>query len=291
MPNVHESFFRIRAYECDAYGHVNYSNYLRFMQEAAIEASAAVGYDTRRYEEIGKFWLIRESDIAYGSPLHYGDLLTVRTWVADFRRVRSRRLYEFLRAGEPEPVAKASTDWVFLDRTDTRPAAIPREMVLAFAPEGDLPAERREPLPAPEPPAGMHVHRRTVEWRDIDSVGHVNNAVYLSYTEAAGLDAARAYGWDPQNVLNQGWGIFTRRARVEYLAPAQLGDDLEVETWLSPPGNTSITRYYRIRRAGTGELLVRALSVWVTVDLATGRPTPVPESFLQAFRRNMSETA
>ena len=42
---IHERAFRVRQYECDPYGHVNHANYLRYMQEAAFDASAAVGYD------------------------------------------------------------------------------------------------------------------------------------------------------------------------------------------------------------------------------------------------------
>lgn len=259
------------------------------MQEAAIEASADVGYDAHRYEQLGQGWLVRETDIEYIAPLHYGDVLTVRTWVADFRRVRSRRMYAFYRAGEAEPVARAATDWILLDRARNRPVPIPEEMILAFAPEKDLErAARREPFPSPEPPSGVHVHRRRVEWRDLDQEGHVNNAVYLSYTEDAGLDAAQAYGWRVQDMLDQGWGIFTRRTRVEYRSPALPGDRLETLTWLSQPGNTSIRRYYQIRRETDGELLIRLQSVWVIVDLATGRPIKVPDAFLDAFQSNMS---
>ena len=81
----------MRHYECDAYGHVNHANYLRYMQETAFDASAAVGYDVARYEAIGRQWLVRETDITYLRPLVYGDTVIVKTWVADFRRVRSRR--------------------------------------------------------------------------------------------------------------------------------------------------------------------------------------------------------
>ncbi len=48
-PPIHVPFleraFRVRSYECDGYGHVNHANYLRYMQEAAFDASAAAGYD------------------------------------------------------------------------------------------------------------------------------------------------------------------------------------------------------------------------------------------------------
>ena len=41
MALTHERTFRVRHYECDSYGHVNHANYLRYMQEAAFDASAA----------------------------------------------------------------------------------------------------------------------------------------------------------------------------------------------------------------------------------------------------------
>ena len=40
-PVTHTRTFRIRHYECDRYGHVNNANYIRYMQEAAMDASAA----------------------------------------------------------------------------------------------------------------------------------------------------------------------------------------------------------------------------------------------------------
>ena len=53
MPAIHYETFRVRYYECDAYGHLNNTNYLRWMQEAAFAASSAVGYDFARYNEMG----------------------------------------------------------------------------------------------------------------------------------------------------------------------------------------------------------------------------------------------
>ena len=44
MPRTHERTFRIRHYECDAYENVYYTNYLRYMQETAMDASAAAGF-------------------------------------------------------------------------------------------------------------------------------------------------------------------------------------------------------------------------------------------------------
>ena len=146
-----ERSFRVRHYECDAYGHVNHANYLRYMQEAAFDASAAVGYDVARYEAIGRQWLIRETDITYHRPLTYGDTVIVKTWVADFRRVRSRRIYELRQGDSDAPVATAATEWVFLDSATLRPASIPPEMVAAFWHPDATPGDRREAFPVAPP--------------------------------------------------------------------------------------------------------------------------------------------
>src|SRR5258707_13994256 len=113
MPLTHERAFRIRQYECDAYGHVNNTNYLRYMQEAAFDASAAAGYDVARYAALGHHWLIRETEIEYLAPLRYGESVRVKTWVEDFDRVRSRRAYEFHRMGHELLLARGTTDWVY----------------------------------------------------------------------------------------------------------------------------------------------------------------------------------
>ena len=115
MPRIHARIFRIRNYECDAYGHLNNANYLRFMQEIAFDASAAAGYDHKKYEQMKRTWLIRATEIEYIAPVLYNDQIEVKTWVADFRRASSRRVYEFRQAGQSALVAQAYTDWVFID--------------------------------------------------------------------------------------------------------------------------------------------------------------------------------
>jgi acyl-CoA thioester hydrolase len=289
-PAVLERAFRVRLYECDAYGHVNHANYLRYMQEAALDASAAVGYDVARYNDMSRLWLIRETDITYLRSLVYGDTVIVRTWVGDFRRVRSRRLYELRLADGNEPVATAATEWVFLDAAALRPATPPPEMIAAFYHPATIPGQRREPFPAaPPPPPGVFRARRRVEWRDVDPAGHVNNANYLAYIEEANVGAAEAFGWPLPRLLEQGIAIVARRYRIEYRQPAVMGDELEVTSYLSDVKRATAVRHNEIRRLSDGELLARAYALWVFVDPATGRPLRLPAEFLADFRPNVAE--
>jgi acyl-CoA thioester hydrolase len=292
MPPSHTSTFKVRNYECDAYGHLNHANYLRYMEEAAFNASAAVGYPKERYESMGHLWLARETDIEYLQPLFYGDNVEIKTWVADFRRVRSIRRYEFRHAGSDELVARASTDWVYLDRATMRPSAVPPEMVAAFA--GDDPVETaapRDSFPtAPPPPPGVFKLRRRVEWRDIDSAQHVNNAVYLNYVEDCGMQVLSAFGWSATRIRENGLGIFARRERIEYRQPSVLDDELEIATWAFDIKRISGTRYYVITRARDGELLAQVHSMLVWTDLASGKPARIPDVFLADFAPNIVQT-
>lgn len=256
MPLTHVRTFRVRHYECGPEGWVHPATYLRYMQEAAFDASAAAGYDLARYVAMGCHWLIRETEIDYLRPLQYGEVFELKTWVADFRRVRSRRAYDFRLADSGVPVARAHTDWVFLDTATERPASIPEEMRGAFFPEGRVPeAEPRERFPDLSPPGGAFRQRRRVERRDLDPAGHVNNAVYVTYVEACGRQWA----------LAEGRGVakprLPRQHRIEYRLPALLGDELVLITWAAESDEGLGVRYTWVRRAADDTLLARARSV------------------------------
>jgi len=289
MPLVTESTFRVRYYECDAYGHVNHANYLRYMQEAAFESSAAAGYDVARYQAINRTWTIHESDITYLQPLAYGDSVRVKTWVSDFRRIRSRRSYELYNALSGDLAARAITDWVYLDATSLRPIAIPPEVAEAYWPDGppdEIPKRERFPKASPPPP-GIFTMRRPVRWRDIDGAGHVNNAAYLVYLEDCGVEVSAAHGWTMTRMMEAGFGIIARRYRIEYRLPAVLGDELEVSTWASKPKRVTAVRHYTVNRVTDGALLARAHVLWVWVNLDSGRPMRVPTEFMDDFGDNI----
>jgi acyl-CoA thioester hydrolase len=186
MPLTHNRSFRIRQYECDANGHLNNASYLRYMQETAFDASAAAGYDIAAYEKLNSIWLIRETGIEYFHPVTYGDNIVVKTWVEDFRKVSSRRVYEFHNPQSEQLVARAHTDWAYIDVQSNRPAKIPPQMTSSFYPEG-LPEifPQRKPFPPPPPPPDdVFSMNLTVKWHDIDVMEHVNNATYIDYMNA-----------------------------------------------------------------------------------------------------------
>ena len=123
--------------------HANNIAYVRWMQEAAIQHSAICGA-TRLAQSLGATWVIRTHRIEYLSPAFAGDAITVETWVANFRKVRSLRRYKFIRAADQTVLAEAETDWVFVDAATGRPRAIPGEIRKVFGVAAGEAAEARE---------------------------------------------------------------------------------------------------------------------------------------------------
>lgn len=287
MSYIHVQPFDVRHYECDANGQVNHANYLRYTQEAAFGASAAVGFDAARYDALKLQWLAYETDIEYIKPLRYGDSFEVHTWVQDFRRVRSLRRYDIFRAGEL--VARGQTDWVLIDMERVAPASIPDVIIDGYSRDGmnPPPLPQRAALPPPPPaPDGVYTMRRRVEWRDIDPAGHVNNAVYLTYVADCAFRALRHFGWPLPDLLAQGIMPVARRHFIEYKAMALLDDEIEITTWMTGVRRAYAMRYFLLRRVSDGKILSRVRTQWVWKNIETGRAARIPAEFMTAFAPN-----
>jgi acyl-CoA thioester hydrolase len=128
---VHEFEFEVPAGAVDGNGHVNNVAYVQWMQEAAIRHADAAGC-TQMTKAVGATWVVRTHHLEYLTPAFPGERIRARTWVADFRKVRSLRRYEFLRAADHAVLVRGETDWVFVDAATGRPRAIPPEIQHAF---------------------------------------------------------------------------------------------------------------------------------------------------------------
>src|SRR2546422_698827 len=129
MSPVFRLQFRVSAEVVDGNRHVNNVAYVQWMQDAAIAHANACG-GTRLAQELGCSWFVRTHRIEYLKPAFLNDEITVLTWVADWRKVRSLRRYRFLR--NETVLAEGETEWVFVDAATGRPKPIPEPIVSAF---------------------------------------------------------------------------------------------------------------------------------------------------------------
>lgn len=124
----------------DENGHVNNVAYVQWMQDAAVRHFDSLG-GTALMLEAGATWVVRSHHIEYLSPAFAGEEIEARTWIANARRVRSLRKYEFVRVSDQKILVKGETDWVFVDVRDGRPASIPEHIASIFPIIEDTPGE------------------------------------------------------------------------------------------------------------------------------------------------------
>ena len=120
-------------------------------------------------------------------------------------------------------------------------------------------------------------HELEVRFRDCDPMGHVNNAVYLTYLEQARFAHWRAvWGFDFEGLPENAPGVILARAELDYRRPARYGDMLEVRISLQRIGRTSFSYTYDIVDQEE-RVVAEAKSVQVMYDYAAGRPVPLSD--------------
>jgi acyl-CoA thioester hydrolase len=127
---VYSRSFTIPTDAIDENGHVNNVAYVQWMQEIAVEHYASIGGIAAQGD--GATWFVREHKIEYRLPAFAGEEIEIRTWVANLRRVRSLRKYEFVRKSDGRVLVKGETDWVFVDAKTGAPRPIPEEVSKIF---------------------------------------------------------------------------------------------------------------------------------------------------------------
>ena len=134
---IYRDEFTVPETAIDGNGHVNNVAYVQWMQDIAIAHFTATG-GADLMHDLGGTWVARSHHIEYLRPAFAGDRIEASTWVANLRRVRSLRRYEFTRVSDGKTLARGETDWVFVDAVSGRPCTIPEEIrrVFTLVPDG-----------------------------------------------------------------------------------------------------------------------------------------------------------
>jgi acyl-CoA thioester hydrolase len=112
-------------------------------------------------------------------------------------------------------------------------------------------------------------HTLEIRFKDIDALGHVNNAVYITYleqTRAKYLEQLGLRGSHPTTILVGN--------EIDYLRPVLLHDRLEVKMRCLSIGHKSLKFAYEIMANNT--LAARAISTHVWYDFEQNMSVAVP---------------
>jgi acyl-CoA thioester hydrolase len=113
-----------------------------------------------------------------------------------------------------------------------------------------------------------------VRFADMDSMGHVNNAVYLTYFEAARM----AYWMHVTGRTDlKDMDMILARAEVDFRSPLVAPESVEIGVGCASIGRTSFVLEQDMYERKTGRLVAEARKVLVHYDYNLLRPIPIGE--------------
>jgi acyl-CoA thioester hydrolase len=124
-------------------------------------------------------------------------------------------------------------------------------------------------------------------------MGHVNNAVYLTYLEQARFShwrALRMAAEVPAGARTDVPGVILARVEIDYRRPAKYGDQLDIKLGVAEFGRTSFTYEYEIAST-EAQLVATARTVIVHFDYEAGRPIPIPDGVKALLTRDLLDEA
>ena len=114
------------------------------------------------------------------------------------------------------------------------------------------------------------VHRETVRFRDLDALGHVNNAVYLTYLEQARVAFLLPEGADYSHMI-------LARCEIDFRSQLSLGETVDIAVTPTRVGTKSFELAYEMK---TGDRVVaEARTVLVAYDYERGESRPLPDAW------------
>ena len=127
-------------------------------------------------------------------------------------------------------------------------------------------------------------NQQFVRWDDIDALGHVNNAKYLTYAQEARFHWS-FYQFYERNETPYFIDMVVARAEVDFIVPIYEGGlFVDVHIWVESVGTSSFVLNYEI--SSNGVLHARIKTVQVAISLETKKSRPLADTereFLKGY--------
>jgi acyl-CoA thioester hydrolase len=127
----------------------------------------------------------------------------------------------------------------------------------------------------------VHVMRMPIRWGDMDMMGHVNNTVYFRYIESARIAWLEEAGGSP-DPASMTEGPVIVNAYCSFLKQLKYPGEIEVTTFVGPPGRSSVEVTHEIRLVGPdgqpGAVHAEGGAKVVWVNFAAEKSVPLPDA-------------
>lgn len=119
-----------------------------------------------------------------------------------------------------------------------------------------------------------HIFSIDVRFRDLDALGHVNNAVYFTYLEAARVDYFRQVVFGHKVFAISDLTLVLADITCSFKRPVIYGQHVRIGTRTTSLGRASYRLDSTIEADGVATTVAQA--VLVEIDPETGRSRPIP---------------
>lgn len=185
--------FTVKAFEIDTEGYILLSSLANYMQDAAGNHAARLGFSMESMVENNQGWVLNRFTIRMHRYPRSGETIRIETWPSGADRLFGWRDFD-LYGADGGHILSARTGWIILDIVRRRPIPTPDvvqrvgEANKRFA---EIEVPRRLPRIETEPESEVPFRVRRA---DLDIMRHVNNVRYMEWVLEAlggGMGVAR----------------------------------------------------------------------------------------------------
>ena len=135
LPDVHQIEVVVAPESIDVLGHVNNTEYLRYMEKIAWQPTQVLGLGWDEYQRLNRCMVARRTEVDYLAPAFEGEKLLIGTWIVDNdQRISITRRYQIVRESDGVTLLRGRTKWVCVALDSGKPRRMPPEFLTGYRP-------------------------------------------------------------------------------------------------------------------------------------------------------------
>jgi YbgC/YbaW family acyl-CoA thioester hydrolase len=267
---------RVRASDCDSFGHVNNARYLDYAHEALL---SVVNWNMSA--DPSALWWPATLAIEYHAPARIHDAMKIITWLTYADEMHLTQACRIVRTSDGLHVASTSIGWQIRDRQTSAAIALPADVWPRNHTESPSPVKAFSPPTDNGAQAFRWRHR--IRHYELDSFSVVGPSICMNWLKEATFQASASSGWPIKRMLKEKFVSLQRRHDAEFFDVAHYGDEIEVTSRLIEVRRIRGTWLHEVRRADEAHtLLLRDYSTGSFVDLQ-GNLRAAPEGMMSTL--------
>ncbi len=133
LPGVHQIEVVVPPEAIDLFGHVNNTEYLRFLEKVAWHHTQSLGLGWDTYQRLNRAMVARRTEVDYLAPAYEGETLRVGTWIVENdQRLTLVRRYQIIRESDGLTLLRGRTRWVCVALDSGKPRRMPPEFLAGY---------------------------------------------------------------------------------------------------------------------------------------------------------------